>query len=223
MDTEGWSSPDKRFEQDADARRLLAGAVAGIASALVFALVHDLLISDIWSTAPMMSFAGGICGVCLVWSYDRLPGRRSAILWIGYNGAYLVMFGLLGVASVVYFTPVTTMAAILADGGPVDELIVQALPMTALFTFIAAAVITLLFGRSWSVFGPVLATTAVLVLFLGLNVSAIGLVDFAGGSVFLVVELFALIVVLAVVFAFGFLGTDALLKLPGGGAAVPRS
>jgi hypothetical protein len=184
----------------ASARFVRSGVVAGVTATVGFTLLHDLVISDIWAMLPIMAIAGAICGACLGWSYARLFAVPSVGGWLGYNAAYIVMFGLLGAVSVVVFEPVTTMAAILERGGPVDDLIVQALPMTLAFTLATAALISLVFGRGWRQFGAVLATTSVLVFFLGLNVSAIGLVEFAEGGLYLVAEMFGLVAAIGVMF-----------------------
>lgn len=177
-----------------------SGVVAGVVATVGFTLLHDLLISDIWAMLPIMAVAGAICGAALGWSYALLFAAPSLQSWLGYNTVYLVMFGMLGALSVAVFEPVTTMAAILERGGPVDDLIVQALPFTLAFTLVTAVLISLLFGRGWRQLGTVLATSSVLMLFLGLNVSAIGLVEFTDGSPYLVAELFGLVAAIGVMF-----------------------
>lgn len=182
-----------------------SGVVAGAASALAFTLVHDLFISDIWDMLIVMLVAGAVCGLCLGWTYGRLVEAPSIGGWLGYNLVYLVMFGLLGATSVIVFDPVTTLTQVIEDGGPIDELIRMALPMTVLFALATVAAISVLFGRRKSDVGPILLTVSVLVLFLGLNVSAIGLVDIPRDTTYLVAELFGLIVVIDVAFAATFL------------------
>ncbi len=174
-------------------------------SALVFTLVHDLFISDIWDMLIAMAVAGAICGLCIGWTYGRLVDAPSIESWLGYNMVYLLMFGLLGATSVIVFDPVTTVAEVIGEGGPIDELIRIALPMTVLFTLATVAAISVLFGRRRPDIGPIFVTVSVLVLFLGLNVSAIGLVDIPRDSTYLVAELFGLIVVINVAFAATFL------------------
>ena len=68
--------------------------------------------------------------------------------------------------------------------------------MTVVFTFVMAVLITLLYGRSWTKFASVLLTCIVLVALLGLNVSVIGLVSIPAGSLYLILEMFGLIMVL---------------------------
>ena len=184
---------------------LRSGIVAGVASAVVFTVVHDLFISDIWAMLIIMTVAGAICGLCIGWTYGRLFEAPSIGNWLNYNLVYLAMFGFLGASSVIVFDPVTTLAEVIENEGPIDELIVMALPMTILFALATVAAISVLFVRRTSDIGPVLLTVSVLVLFLGLNVSAIGLVDIPRDSTYLVAELFGLILVIDVVFATTFL------------------
>lgn len=67
-----------------------------------------------------------------------------------------------------------------------------------------AGIVTVLSTRRWANFGSALLACVILVLSLGLNVSIIGLVSLPSGSLYLVVELFALILALGVVFAVAF-------------------
>jgi len=143
--------------------------------------------------------------------------RRSIATWVGYNAAYLAMFAALAVASVVVFEPVTTMAAISAQGGPVDELIVEALPLNGVFLFAATGLLGAAFARRGSDYLRLLLTVIVLVLFLGLNVSVLGLVGFAGGSIVPVVAFFGLIVLLDAVFVAAVIGLQRVLSLRGHG------
>jgi len=194
--------------QTGQGRYLRSGALAGAASAFGFALVHAIVISDIWNTLVIMMVAGAVCGLCICWSYRRLFSQVSVGSWLLYNLVYLAMFGLLGAVSVAVFDPVTTVTAIMEAGGPVDDLIVQALPTTVVFTFSTAGLVGLLFGRASSDFGAVLSTTAVLVIFLGLNISVIGLVEFDGGSAYLVLELLGLVLAIGAFYASAFVALE---------------
>jgi hypothetical protein len=93
------------------------------------------------------------------------------------------------------------MAAISARGGPVGDLIAQALPLTMGFTVIAAVVVGTAFGRVRADYFRVFVTVAVLTVFVGLNVSVLGLIDFGGASVAPFIAIFALVVLLDAVFA----------------------
>lgn len=185
-----------------------SGAVAGAVSALAFTWIHDLFISDIWAMLLPMMVAGAGCGACLGWTYGRLAGRPTVSGWLRYNATHLVMFGVLGAVSVAIFEPVTTMGAVVAADAPPDALIAEAMPMTVVFTLATAVLVTLLHGRGPADLGPVLVTVTVLVALLGLNISAIGLVEIPSGSLSVVAVLFGLVVALDVVFAGAFVGLE---------------
>jgi hypothetical protein len=197
-------------------RYVRSGAAAGAASAFVFAVIHDVFISDIWFSLIALMAAGAVCGLCLGWSYALLVAAPSLGGWLCYNLLYVAMFLLLGAASVLVYEPVTTLSAVIAANAPPDELIRQAMPMTAAFTLGTAALVSLLYPKSWTRFGAILLTCTVLVLLLGLNVSAIGLVDIPRGSLYLIMELFGLIVALNAVYVAVFIALErrSLLRAP---------
>jgi hypothetical protein len=195
---------------------LRSGAVAGALSAFAFAIVHDVFISDIWFSLMLMMVAAAMCGVCVGWSYGLLVEAPSAGSWLRYNALYLAMFVLLGAASVLVFEPVTTIAALVVANEPPAELIRQAMPMTVIFTLATAALVSLLYGRYWTHFGAILLTCTVLVLVLGLNVSVVGLVYSPRGSLYLVAELFGLILVINVVYVAAFIALERKSLLGGG-------
>lgn len=181
-------------------RYSFSGAVAGALSAVCFALLHQLFISSIWFSVVIMMAVGALCGLCLAWSYGLLIQNPSLGSWIRYNGLFVAMLALLGVTSVVVFEPVTTISALLQRDGPPDELFQQALPMTSAFTVATTLLVSLLYRRGWRGLGAILLSSAVLVTFLGLNVSIIGLVDIPRGSLYLIVEVFGFIFTLAFVY-----------------------
>jgi hypothetical protein len=182
-----------------------SAAMAGALSAFVFAVVHDIFISDIWFSLIIMMVEGALCGLCIGWSYTLLVKSPSLVSWWGYNMLYVGLLALLGITSVLVFEPTTSMAALTAMNGPPDKLIGEALPLTAVFTLFAAVLVSLLYRSGWRRFGAVLLTCTVLVLLLGLNVSVLGLVAIPRGSLYLVGEFFGLIVVLNVVYALIFM------------------
>jgi hypothetical protein len=185
-----------------------SGAVAGAASTFVFTVVHHITISNIWFSFPFMLLAGALCGLGIGWSYGLLAERPSFAAWLRYNLVYVVMLMLLGLASVLLFEPVVSMAALMQTSGPPDALIAQALPMTLAFTLASAVVITLFYGRSRRHFAAILLTTTTLVLLLGLNISALGLVSIPRGSLILVAEFLGLVVLLDVVYAAAFIALE---------------
>ncbi len=200
-------------------RWALSGAIAGAVSALVFTVVHDIFISDIWSMLAIMLVAGAMCGAAVGWSYSLLVKRPSLRGWLAYNLLYDGMFVLLGLVSVLLFEPVTTMAAVTGLNGPPDALIGQAMPVTAVFTLMMAVTIALIYGfkQGFSLgrFGAALLTCATLVLLLGLNVSVIGLVSIPRGSWYLVAEMFGLILVLNAVLVIVVAGLERRSLLQG--------
>ena len=184
-------------------RFLVSGAVAGAISAFAFAVVHDVLISDIWfSTVPMM-IAGALCGASVGWTYALLFATASVRSWVGYNLVYLGVLALLGVASVVVFDPVTTVAAVIEANEPPTELFGRAMPMTVIFLVAMTCVLGFLFGRNWRHYLAILVTCTVLIALLGLNISALGLVYVPSGSVYLIAEFVGLVFVLDAIYALG--------------------
>jgi hypothetical protein len=189
-------------------RLAVSGAIAGAFSAFIFTIIHDILISDIWFSLAIMLVAGALCGACLSWSYSMAVDARSLRSWVAYNLLYDAMFVILGIVSVLIFEPETTMAALVAANGPPDALIGRAMPITAVFTLLMAVCISLIYGFDWPRFVVILLTSIVLVLLLGLNVSVIGLVSIPRGSWYLVVEMFALILALNVMYAAVFVALE---------------
>lgn len=190
---------------------LRSGAIAGAVSAFAFAVIHDIFISDIWFSLPLMLAASALCGLCIGWSYGLVTPTTSPISWWRYNLLFVAALGLLGVVSVLVLEPVTTATAVSAANEPPHELIRQALPLTLVFTLAAALVIALLSGhkgRTWAGFGAVLLTCTVVVVLLGLNISIMGLVAFPHGSLYLIAEMFGLIVAIVGIFAAAFTGFE---------------
>jgi len=178
-----------------------SGALAGAVSALTFCVVHQLLISDIWFATAGMLLAGAISGACLAWSYALVVKNQTVRSWLRYNMLYVMILVALGIVSLVVFEPVTTIAELLKSNEPPRALIGQALPITVLFTVCSAGLLTLLNRPGWRGGVAILATTLVIVLFLGLNISILGLVFIAKSSLYVIGEVVALIVVLALVYA----------------------
>lgn len=200
-----------------------SGAIAGAVSVLVFTIIHDILISDIWFSLLPMAVAGALCGLCVGWSYALLTDSPSIGNWLRYNLLYVIILALLGVASVLAFEPSTSMAALIAANRPPEALIGKAMPLTALFTLVAALLMTLLYGWAWMRFSAILLTCATIILLLGLNVSTIGLVSIPRGSLYLVGEMFGLILVLNLVYAGAFVVLERKHLLRHGSLPVPRT
>lgn len=178
-----------------------SGAVAGALSALVFCVIHQLIISSIWFAIGAMLVAGAVCGACLAWSYALCTKTQTVRNWFQYNALYVATLVGLGITSLAMFEPVTTIPALLASKAPPRALIGQALPITALFTAGCAALLTALYRPGWRGAGAIFVTTILVVLFLGLNISILGLVFVPKSSYYVLVEVLALIVSLAVIYA----------------------
>lgn len=184
---------------------LYSGAIAGASSTFVFTAIHHLFISNIWFALPPMLVAGVLCGLCLAWSYGRLFRPPSTTTWVTYNLIYLSLFFLLGILSIIILEPVTTIPELIATNEPPDELIRQAMPLTLGFIIASAALISLFWGRNPGDVTAILLTCTVLIILLGLNVSALGLVHLSGGTLPLLAGLFGLLVALNVVYLTTFL------------------
>jgi hypothetical protein len=177
-------------------RYIITGAISGIISTLLFTIIHHIFISDIWFSIVIMLAAGIFCGACVAWCYSQLDCRKSLWSWIRYNLLFDILLMLLGLVSVLVFEPITTVAAAIAANGPPNALIKQALPLTAVYTLLMSIIIHQLYGKKWKDFGLIFLTCIIVVTLLGLNISVIGLVSFAGSSIFLIIKLFVLILVI---------------------------
>jgi hypothetical protein len=179
---------------------LRSGAIAGALSAVCFAFIHAWFISDIWFFAWVMVAAGALCGLCLALGYAVVVVTPTAGNWVRYNAHFVVMLAILGFLSVLFFEPVTTIAALLRLDGPPEDLFQQALPLTVAFTLVTVIVLSLYYRRGWRGFAALLLATVVLVALLGLNVSVIGLVNIPRSFLYLVFELAALVLALGLVY-----------------------
>jgi hypothetical protein len=168
--------------------------------------VHRALISDIWYSLPALLVAGAICGLCIGWTYGILFRQPSVATWLKYNMLYDGMFLLLGGASVLLFDPVITLAELMTYDGLPEFLIRLELPVVIVSTLLMTAVIGRLFARTWLHYGSIFITCAVLVLLLGLNVSAMGLIEIPRSSLYLMLEVAGLILALNLVYVLVFLG-----------------
>lgn len=184
-----------------DARLLLTGAFGGAISALVFAAIHEWMISDIWSLLIPMLIAGAIAGSSLAWTYGLLFPVRSVRSWLYFNATYVVLLVLLGVASLIIYEPITTIPALMVANEAPRELIREALPLSVGYTLLAAVVIGALWVRKLGQFAAVLLTTAIVVVLLGLNFSVLGLVHLTHGAASAVGKSLVLILALNAVYA----------------------
>ncbi len=183
------------------ARFVASGAIAGVLSTLLFTVVHQLLISPIWFAIFAMLLAGAVCGACLAWSYAVVVRHPSVRTWMQYNALYVLVLMALGLSSVLAFTPVTTIAELLKSSEPPRALIAQAFPVTGVFTAVSTGGLLALYRPGWRGAGAILMTTLAIVLVLGMNISILGLVVVPRSSFYVIGEVFALIVALALAYA----------------------
>lgn len=174
--------------------------MAGAVATLGFLILHAIVITAIWFSAPMMLVAGAACGACLGWSHASVFSSGTASTWIIWNTVQTGLLLFLGLASLAIFSPQWSMAELMVDDPPVGALFGQALPLMGMFTVIGAIALWAAFSRRVSTLPSVLATVAVLVLLLGHNAAIIGLVDIPAGGYYLVAEMLGLIIVLGVSF-----------------------
>ena len=178
-----------------------SGAGAGALSALVFSAIHYLIISPIWFALGANLAAGAVGGACLAWSYALAVPDKTGRSWRRYNAAFVFILVALAGTSLALFEPVTTIPALLQAKAPPRALIGRALPVTLVFTFASALILCARYRASWLAASAIVLATFVIVFFLGLNLSILGLVAVPRGMFFLVPEVLGLILALAVVYA----------------------
>lgn len=182
-----------------------AGVVAGVFAALAFAAIHAALISDIWFSLAPLLFAGALCGLCVAWTFALLVPVPTAGAWVRYNLVYLGLFVALGAVSALVLEPIATVAELMAIGGSPGDLILASMPLNIAAVAVGTLLVTGLYRGGTRHLGPVLITVLLLVVFLGHNVSIIGLVEFAGSGLFLLAEFVALIFAINAVYVAAFL------------------
>ena len=195
---------------------ILRGLVAGVVTIVGFTGLHHLLISNIWAMLPVMAVAAAATGASLAWTFARLDLAPSLAGWFALTGGYLVLLAVLGVCSLWLFTPVTTFAAVSEASGPVDELIVRALPLSAAWVLVTvllgAGLDHLRTGRRARGVAPLTVTSVLVLLTLGLNMSVLGLVELEGDARAAMTRFCGLVGLVVVVHALVFAG---LLTGPG--------
>ena len=188
--------------------------IAGVVSALVFAGVHHVFISNIWDMTGVMAVAGGVSGLCIAWTYRRLAAPASVGGWLRYNLTFVGLFAFVPALSMAIFDPVMTFAEASASEGPLDELIVEALPFTLVVVIVIAAVVAASFGSMRHDFGPILITVVVLMVFLGLNLTIIGLVGWSSSMPRVIAGFIGLIAALGLVFTLTYLALERIRLQP---------
>ena len=179
------------------------GALVGALTVLGFAVVHDLLIVDIWFSIRPMVIAGAVCGVCIVWSYNKAVADHSTRRWFGYNGSCAVLLVALGAVSFAVLDPQFTMAELLVSDDALAEVIPPALPLMIVATVVGTFALWVLFDRNRAALIPILVTQVLLVFLVGHNLAILGLVGMSSALLYIVGEFFGLTVFLAAGFAAG--------------------
>ena len=182
----------------------VAGGIAGVVATAVFTLAHHLFINPIWWAFPFMAVAGALCGATLAWCYTRLVEARTARSWAIFVGMFVVMFGLLALASSIVYEPIMTMAEVVNSTGGNPIPIGESMALLIVFTLAWAAFLSIFYRRGWRGFAAALVATAILMLLLGVNVSTMGLVEIPTTGWVLVLEFFGYLVALGVTFGLSF-------------------
>ena len=186
-------------------RYSINGTAAGIFSAFIFTVIHDIFISDIWFSLTSMLIAGALCGFFVSWSFRLVVKKPTVKEWYKYNLIYVILFILLGTISAIIYEPVTTVAELIIRNEPPRELIIQAAPMTSIFTLGSALIISIIYSRKLLHHLAIFVTCVVLVVLLGLNVSLIGLVFFPNDTFYLIIETYGLILAINTIYCAGFI------------------
>lgn len=196
----GLETATKATELPAGARAwgLTAGGLAGVISVLVFTVLHQVFISAIWWMFPIMAVAGAACGLALYWCYTELVPEPSWRSWWGYTTSFILMFGLLALASLIVYEPIITMAEVLESSGgnpiPMSETLALMVP----FTLVWAGLLTWFYKAGLRGFRAASIAIAVLMLLLGFNLSTVGLVDVPTEGWILLAEFFGYVTALGV-------------------------
>ena len=183
----------------------ISGAIAGAFSVFIFTIIHDIFISDIWYSLTSMMIAGAVSGFSVAWSFKLLFTKTTLLGWWKYNIVYVLLFIVLGALSAVVYEPVATVVELIIRNEPPRELIMQAMPMTIVFTIGSSIIMSAMFGRKLLHHLAILLTCIVLVVLLGLNVSLIGLVFFPNNMLYLILEMYALILAINLVYGIAFM------------------
>lgn len=196
--------------------KLTLGALAGAVSAFVFTIIHQWIISNIWFMLVPMLIAGALCGIGISWSYTLLVPTPTARSWAGYNTLYLILLYLLAPISLLIYDPVMSFQEVLTSpNGLPDELARTVTPFVILYTLTIAVIISARYGWRWDRFLAVLAAAALLMLLLGMNIAAMGLIELPTSWPLLLLEQVALIVSLTFVYALTYWGlSQRLLATP---------
>lgn len=178
---------------------------------LGFAVIHDILIVDIWFNIGPMAAAGAACGLCVTWSYDKAIADHSTRRWFAYNTSCATLIVALGAASFAVLNPQFTMAELMVADDALEQVIPPALPLMIAATLVGTLILWALFGRTRAAVIPILVTQILLVLLVGHNLAILGLVEVSSD----VLRVFGEFVALTAFLAAGFAAGTALIASAG--------
>jgi hypothetical protein len=174
---------------------------------LGFAVIHDILIVDIWFNIGPMVVAGAACGLCVAWSYDQAITDHSTRRWFAYNASCATLIVALGAASFLALDPQFTMAELMVADDALGKVIPPAVPLMIAATLVGTLILWVLFSRTRAAVIPILVTQILLVLLVGHNLAILGLVEMSSD----VLRFFGEFVALTAFLAVGFAGGTALI------------
>lgn len=179
------------------APRLWTGAASGAVTVLGFAVIHDLLIVDIWFNIGPMVVSGALCGLALVWSYNAAVPEHSTGRWLEYVGTCAALLVALGVVSLILLEPRFTIAELSEDD---DALALLLGPSWWLMVWVALVGTILLWvrhGRRRTALPALLTAQSLLAFLVGHNFAVLGLVTMSSELLVGFAEFVALTVFLA--------------------------
>lgn len=153
------------------------GALSGVLVVLGFTVVHDIFVSDIRYSLRRMVFAGALCGIALVWSYNRAVPVHSTRAWFAYSGMYSAELTALGALSLLVLQPRYSMAELLVADDAFGGLLPLSLPFIAAAIVLGTLLIWTYFGRKLASLLSILVTHVLLVFLLGHQFALLGLVE----------------------------------------------
>ncbi len=177
------------------------GALSGGLTVLVFVMIHDLWISDIWFNIGPMVFSGAVCGLVIVWSYSKAVPEHSPRRWFVYNGFNAGLLVVLGAVSFLVLDPKFTMAEAMVMDDALAELIPPALPLMIGAILLGTLLLWSTYGRRSGTLVPILVTQVLLVFLVGHNLAILGLVELSADLVTVFGEFIGLTAYLGVGFA----------------------
>ena len=179
------------------------GALSGGLTVLVFVVIHDLWISDIWFNIGPMVFSGAVCGVVIVWSYSKAVSEHSPRRWFVYNGFNAGLLVALGAVSFLVLDPKFTMAEAMVMVDALAELIPPALPLMIGAILVGTLLLWSTYGRASGSLAPILVNQVLLVFLVGHNLAILGLVELSADLVTVFGEFIGLTAFLGIGFATG--------------------